>query len=139
MVEKGQATRASRKFVTQIDVQLPNRISAPAAARKALDELESEISEEVFQDVVLLANELVTNSIRHAGIPEESMIGIKVGLSQDAVRVEVSDNGPGFEAAGKGPSKEQTSGWGLHLVNELSDRWGNDQGDSSRVWFEINY
>jgi len=139
MVKKGQTTtQHPTLFVTQIDVQLPNRVSAPAAARQALGDLESRMPPEVFQDMILLANELVTNSIRHSGIAPEASVGIKVALSGTAVRVEVADEGCGFDAEGKKPHPDQTSGWGLHLIKELADRWGNESGDRCVVWFEIN-
>jgi hypothetical protein len=33
----------------------------------------------------------------------------------------------------------QDSGWGLFLVEQLSDRWGVEQiGQATTVWFEID-
>ena len=64
---------------------------------------------------------------------------VKVTLNQNAVRVEVSDSGPGFEPP---PQPEEPivapSGWGLYLVERLADRWGVDSSGGSAVWFEIS-
>jgi hypothetical protein len=36
------------------------------------------------------------------------------------------------------PGPESLSGWGLYLVDQLTDRWGVTGTDGTRVWFEID-
>ena len=50
---------------------------------------------------------------------------------------EVTDPGPGFEPKPVTPSFYQTGGWGLYLVEQLSDRWGVIRGKATTVWFEL--
>lgn len=113
--------------------------NAAGAARRALDALAEHLEQRQLHEVSLLVTELVTNSVRHAGIGPTSSVGLDVSLSPTRLRVEVSDPGPGFEPpAAPGPHPERIGGWGLQLVDRLSDRWGVLRGAETRVWFEMD-
>ena len=46
--------------------------------------------------------------------------------------------GPGFDPSDlPEPSPERVDGWGLHLVNQLSDKWGEIKNEPNLVWFEM--
>ena len=109
---------------------------AVTAARLALADLESHVDASVAFDVRLLVSELVTNSVQHAQVSAEDSIVLAVRFSDEAVRCEVRDNGPGFEPPATPPPDDADAGWGLFLVEQLADGWG--LGDGGRgVWFEI--
>jgi anti-sigma regulatory factor (Ser/Thr protein kinase) len=109
---------------------------AVTAARLALADLESHLDPSVAFDVRLLVSELVTNSVQHAQVSADDSIVLGVRLSQQTVRVEVHDDGPGFEPPATPPPDDADAGWGLFLVEQLADAWG--VGDGGRgVWFEI--
>jgi anti-sigma regulatory factor (Ser/Thr protein kinase) len=80
----------------------------------------------------------VTNSIRHSASPAQTSIEQKVEALPDRVRVEVGDRGPGFEPTRRPPDRQSASGWGLYLVDQLSDRWGVSRTGTTRVWFEVD-
>ena len=111
---------------------------AASAARRALASLEEHLEPDLIDDVRLLATELVTNSVRHAAKGDPSPVGFEVSISPAAVRIEVSDSGPGFEALAPAPNRDGASGWGLYLVDRLADRWGVVREQGTRVWFEID-
>ena len=50
----------------------------------------------------------------------------------------MSDPGAGFVAAPRHPTESESSGWGLHLVDRIADRWGVVTKDRNEVWFEID-
>jgi anti-sigma regulatory factor (Ser/Thr protein kinase) len=52
------------------------------------------------------------------------------------VRVEVRDPGPGFTPKPRAHD-DDSMGWGLHLVQHLSDRWGVTRDGEMCVWFEM--
>jgi len=55
-------------------------------------------------------------------------------LSEDFARVEVADQGDGFD-----PEGVQTEGFGLRLLAKLASRWGVDCNERGcKVWFEID-
>lgn len=111
---------------------------AVTAARLALSDIDEHVDESTAFDIRLLVSELVTNSVRHAQTGPEESINLKVVLAADCVRVEVADNGPGFEPPVQDPSAAlaRDSGWGLFFVTQLADRWGVER-DAGQVWFEI--
>jgi hypothetical protein len=50
----------------------------------------------------------------------------------------VIDEGPGFEPRPTRSVNPIEDGFGLTLVEQLSDRWGVEVDDETRVWFEID-
>jgi anti-sigma regulatory factor (Ser/Thr protein kinase) len=123
-----------------VDVELESSPDAAAAARRALDGFSGRVPERRLRDVRLLVSELVTNAVRHAGLSAGDRIRLIVRMQQAVLRVEVDDPGRGFELRPPQPDPARASGWGLYLVEELSDRWGMDRGGrgGTRVWFELD-
>ena len=119
-------------------VELAHDPDSPAAARRALGDLADHLPRRRLQDAELLVSELVTNAIRHAGLDDGDKITLSVEASDRALRIEVSDPGPGFAPAELYPDSDHPSGWGLYLVRELSDRWGVERNALTRVWFELD-
>jgi anti-sigma regulatory factor (Ser/Thr protein kinase) len=109
---------------------------AVTAARLALADLESKLDPSVAFDCRLLVSELVTNSVQHAQVSADDSILLIVNFSDNAVRVEVKDNGPGFDPPATPPPDDADAGWGLFLVEQLADAWGVGEGGKG-VWFEI--
>jgi len=97
----------------------------------------------VAENAELLVSELVTNAVRHAGLPSEASIEFSVRASPEVLMVEVADTGQGFD---RPPNRLRTvagsasaSGWGLFLVDRIADRWGAVHMDGeTRVWFELS-
>ena len=109
-----------------------------AEARRALGEVSDHLTPRRLEDAQLLVSELVTNAIRHAGLEEADTIKLVVETGDRALRIEVCDSGTGFELAEPEPDPARPSGWGLYLVRELSDRWGVERNEETRVWFELD-
>jgi anti-sigma regulatory factor (Ser/Thr protein kinase) len=120
---------------TDVRLSLTASSSAPSHARRAVDELESNLGERLADDVRLLVSELVTNSIRHSGAPHDRPIEFALSASPEVIRIEVVDRGSWRPPT---PDPSGTSGWGLYLVDQLSDRWGVEHGQGTRAWFEID-
>jgi anti-sigma regulatory factor (Ser/Thr protein kinase) len=81
----------------------------------------------------LLVSELATNVIVHTDGPFRVRI-----LDQDSetVRVEVIDDEPELFLTICQPT--ETGGWGLHLLENLAQRWGTESTrDHKVVWFEL--
>jgi anti-sigma regulatory factor (Ser/Thr protein kinase) len=75
--------------------------------------------------------------VRHSGASPEDEIEVSVSATERGVRVEVADRGPGFEPRPRAEGHDEGSGWGLHLVDRLSDRWGAGRDGPTSVWFEV--
>jgi RNA polymerase sigma factor (sigma-70 family) len=143
--EKGR----SEPFASQVDSDMTQtglaheRLSsdfeltqdAPAKARAWLDALEDALDGELFFDLRVLVSELVANSVRHSGRTTGAItVTVRTNQPQQAA-VEVIDPGSGFGSTVPGANQ---IGLGLYVLDRLVDRWGVDDGDPTRVWFEID-
>jgi anti-sigma regulatory factor (Ser/Thr protein kinase) len=111
---------------------------APSQVRDHLIALRSLVQPDLFDQVELLVNELVTNSVRHGHLDDGDWVEVRVTASKRTVRVTVIDPGSGFAPRSPQPSLEDTSGWGLYLVDQLADRWGVIRNGNTVVWFELD-
>lgn len=111
---------------------------AVTAARLALAEIDDMLDESQAFDVRLLVSELVTNSVQHAKVGPDDSILLRLAIDPGSVRVEISDNGPGFEPPEDPGEVERDRGWGLFFVSQLASRWGVTPGEDACVWFEID-
>ena|SRR3712207_1749032 len=117
------------------DVEIERTPRAPWHARRAVEQLGDAIAPEVKPDVMLLVSELITNSVKYGG---EGDLRLEIDApAPRKVRVEVVDQGVGFVPKARDRPVTTAGGWGLHLVEELADRWGVHEG-STHVWFEID-
>lgn len=109
---------------------------APARTRVWLQSTKAWWPKELEANLLLLTNELVSNSVMHGRAREADVIEIEVTPTADGVRARVSDSGPGFVPAPRTREVDEPGGWGLQLVERLAQRWGVDQEGTS-VWFEL--
>ena len=122
-----------------IELTLDPTPRAAAQARIALDDLESELGAALVKDLRLMVSELVTNSIRHTVPDRLDTVELRAWMYDSRFRIEVSDAGPGFDALATPGRGEEPGGWGLFIVQSLSDRWGAERlDDRTVVWFEID-
>ena len=125
-------------------LRLPASPLAASVARHAVAGLAPYLDRGVAENAELLVSELVTNSVRHAGLPEEASIEFSVRASAEVLMVEVADAGHGFDHTSALRPRAvagvaEASGWGLFLVDRLADRWGAVEMDGeTRVWFELS-
>ena len=111
---------------------------APSSARSALSALEPHVGNDRLQSLRLVVTELITNSIRHAGIDERGVIGLDVRLDEGVLRCTVSDPGRGFEKPDLvRPHQDRPGGFGLVILDSVSSTWGVERDDLFRVWFEV--
>lgn len=136
------------KRPTNLLCTLPPSTEAVGLAYRRLGSLGEFVEAEALEDLRLLISELVTNSLRHAGLGEEDWVQLEVEVSDGAIRAEVSNPGEGFEAGlDAGPVEQELdspgrdSGWGLYLVDRISTRWGiaedTPEKGSTGVWFVL--
>ncbi len=89
--------------------------------------------------MVLLTSEVVTNVVLHAGPhrPTDEVV-LCVGLTEDRVRVEVTDQHPGIPRIGAAVGSDGLSGRGVLLMDVLASAWGVvPNGRGKVVWFEV--
>lgn len=88
-------------------------------------------------DAELLACELVTNALRHAG--DASKVTVTVATGQAGVHVEVTDDGTAGVPHWRKGAVGDEGGWGFHLVNEIATRWGFLRDTTGTCcWFDLD-
>lgn len=125
--------------IPDLQIDLPHSPLAPSLARQALDTLSGPIDAECMDDLRLLVSEVVTNSVRHAPPGAKGLIQLTIMTTQESVRAEIRDSGPGFTFVPRSRrfNIDQVSGWGLDIVRRVAESWGISNEGGVCVWFEI--
>ena len=119
--------------MAELEVELSCDGAGPRAARRALAGWAApHLDRDVLADAELLVSEVATNAVLHGVGP----ITLRAALDEERLRVEIVDQGSGFERQLRRDGVDQVGGWGLEFVEDLSARWGVHEG-STHVWFEL--
>jgi anti-sigma regulatory factor (Ser/Thr protein kinase) len=86
-----------------------------------------------IDETLLVADELVSNAVIHAG----GVLELAVQATEGRVRVEVRDASPELPVL-RQPGETEEGGRGLQLVETLARSWGANPhpGNGKTVWFE---
>jgi anti-sigma regulatory factor (Ser/Thr protein kinase) len=126
--------RAGKVWVTAlpIDLTLPPDTQSPWRARCFVAETLGADTPRVA-DVALIVSEMVTNAVLHA----RTDVRVSIKRGPTTIRVEVADDsesGPTLQHF----TQQAATGRGLHLVEQLADRWGSEPRTGGKVvWFEV--
>lgn len=109
--------------------------SVPRARSFVRDTL-GDVDGEGLDTAVLLASELVTNAVLHAGTPVE----LAVVVDRDLALVCVADGeDDGTAVLSRRHGTDRHGGRGLAIVEGLSDRWGTEtHAHGKTVWFTLS-
>ena len=91
-----------------------------------------------LENAQLVVSELVTNSLRHGAVPPGDVV-VSVELMPERFRVGVHDSGSDAVIAAQPPDLDTGGGFGLNLVQMLSERWGVERlaGGGTEVGAQI--
>ena len=123
----------------RLELSVPPDLSALGDVRRSFDALR--LPPDIRDDARLLVTELVSNSIRHAGLQPDERIRIWARWSGRRLKVVVRDRDQGRPARVAGsirPVPGAESGWGLFIVNQLASRWGAIHEGRVGYWFELD-
>jgi anti-sigma regulatory factor (Ser/Thr protein kinase) len=122
----------------RLDFSLRATRTAALKARRALGQLRMPLP--LAFDAQLLVSELVSNSVRHAGLGRDALIRVTAEWSGSRLVVHVRDGGGPTRASPVSgsirPAPGAESGWGLYVVDRLASRWGTT---ASGYWFELRH
>lgn len=115
--------------MNEVSVKVDSSVNAPGLSRSRLVPMKPTLGAR-YDDVVLVVSELVSNSVRHGSSQD---IDVRVTARDGWIRVEVTDDGPGFAV-----DAPRGDGLGLSIVERLADRWGMQDGSHRfTVWAEL--
>ena len=97
------------------------------------------IDRETASDAELIISELVTNSVRHAGVGSDQRVTVDLILLNEHLRITVTDPGCDMEPRLIPRNPEGFGGHGLRLVEQLSTQWGvgRDAVGATQVWCDL--
>jgi serine/threonine-protein kinase RsbW len=112
---------------------------APRHARSLTSSHLRDIDCTTASDVELIISELVTNSVRHAGVGPDQLLTVDLMLLNERLRVAVTDPGCDLEPRLMTESPDGLGGHGLRLVEQLSASWGvgRDAVGATQVWCDL--
>ena len=113
-----------------LSTNLPRSPGSVSSARRLVNGHTTALGAQQREDAALMVSELVTNAVVH-GV---GSISLRIDVEADAVRIEVADEGN--VALAPSPTAGAHGGWGLRIVEQLSDDWGVRDG-STKVWFRL--
>jgi anti-sigma regulatory factor (Ser/Thr protein kinase) len=117
---------------------LEQSYDAPALARAAISAFceNRDVPKAATATVKLLVSEVVTNAVTHPLVEPPANVRLFARLEPAIIRVEVTDDGSGFDPRTGDPTGAG-SGYGLSLLEKEAVRWGVDDHRGNRVWFEV--
>jgi len=114
-------------------LQLEAEPRAAREARRFVRTFAPSLPRDTLETMVLLTSELVTNALVHARTTME--VGIIVAAESVVVTVYDLD----LEASSYDPYPLREGGWGLALVDALSESWSTEvhPGGGKTMWFRL--
>jgi signal transduction histidine kinase len=116
------------------EIELSRSLDAAREARRFIElSFGGRASDRVVEDAKLLVTELANNAVVHG----EGRVRLRTEVRDDAVRIEVIDEGTGNAPAIREEARDDdTAGRGLQIVDTLAERWGTFEG-TTHVWADL--
>lgn len=122
-----------------IEMRLDATPDAAGRVRAAVSTaLDHSLPVELVENILMVATELVSNSVMHAGLPPGGQVTFRL-RAERRIRIEVEDRGHGFggrEPLVRDPGRA-SGGRGLMIVDLLSEDWGVQEDGTVLVWAEL--
>jgi anti-sigma regulatory factor (Ser/Thr protein kinase) len=107
------------------------------AARWFVLEAVGDAAQELRDAISVMVSELAMNAVQYA----HTAFDVRMELTDESLRVEVTDSGGGHPEVRPLPPASSPRGRGLFIVDQLSDEWGvlpALDGSEKSVWFRIS-
>ncbi|HSJ72077.1 MAG TPA: ATP-binding protein [Acidimicrobiia bacterium] len=129
--QRGLALKSTSEVA---ELKLPSEPASVARARSFVRGVTAGRSTFITSELELLASELATNAVMHAGTP----FIVRVGCSDGTIRLEVEDANSTLPTRKRHGLKSPV-GRGLLVVEQVADRWGVRAESSGKVvWAELD-
>jgi two-component sensor histidine kinase len=122
-----------------VAIDLPPEPESAGRAREQMKQFRTSVGERTFIDLCLLVDELVVEALHGPSDdgPAATGIQLRAELDGDRINVVVVEGSGAYRLPSRRPEPGDP-GFGLHLVQRLSDRWGiRREGGRATVWLEL--
>jgi hypothetical protein len=112
----------------------PRRVRIAPSARRFVEEMTG--GHPAAPDALLVAGELIANSLAHA--LDATTITVAVAVSQAFIRIDVHDDGTLGIPHMRDGDPDAEDGRGFRIINQVAHRWGFIREDArSCCWAEV--
>jgi hypothetical protein len=120
-----------------VAIDLPLEPESARRAREELKALKTALDDASFVDLCLLVDELVVEVLRAEKRGAVGLIELRAEADSERVRVAIVEGNGAYLLPSRRPEPGDP-GFGLHLVQRLSDRWGMRRDrNRATVWLEL--
>jgi serine/threonine-protein kinase RsbW len=116
--------------IVEISIEIPSLLGEEKKVIKQLEIMlqHTPFAESDCMDIETAAAEACLNAMQHGNrLDPKLSVNIHIQVTDNKVTVEVYDHGEGAELQAlihtNALNSEKTGGWGLHLINMLTDEW----------------
>jgi serine/threonine-protein kinase RsbW len=96
------------------------------------------LPDDLIDDVLLVATELLSNALRHARSLPGGQVDVSWEIHERGVSIRVTDGGGRHQPHVRHPGPSETNGRGLSIVATLAAEWGVEESDTSAtVWAKL--
>jgi anti-sigma regulatory factor (Ser/Thr protein kinase) len=114
-------------------LELPAHPAAVGVARHMVRDIGRDLDAERLERAEIVVSEIVSNAVLHGSQSRRDRVRVDLAAQHDRLTGCVSDHGQRF-ARDPGPIREdQIGGFGLHIVQELAERWSVDHMQDGNV------
>ena len=122
-----------------LNLDVPARAEAAQGVRELLRRhLAGRMAARELADAELVVTELLSNSMRHAGIARNDPLRVRVSTDRGVLHLEVEDEGR-TGAVRIRNADPVAGGVGLKLVDALALAWGVERGSHTTVWADLPF
>jgi anti-sigma regulatory factor (Ser/Thr protein kinase) len=129
----GLVRKDAQDYYLSVDERAPNR------ARGLLKLQSDGLDERQLEEACLLVSECVTNVVLHSGLSQRDTLALTIGVDHSRLRVEVADNGTGYDKHPVATHKQDGAGYGLQLVEAFANRFEIQNSNGFKIWFELDH
>lgn len=120
---------------SELTVRLPFAIESARSARSVLTALLGQfaVGGQSTDDAVLVAHELIANSVNHGEPDEQMLLELSCSLFPEHLDISVTDQGTSGAVAAGPLTHDGPGGRGLAIVEAVSSQWSVDRSHGTRV------
>lgn len=118
--------------------ELPATAAAAGMARREIAAIGG-VAGDVAYKALLMTSELIAVYVANAEPVPGATVRLSIRVTPDRVRIEVGGRPPDVTPDALLHAREAPSlgGYGLQIVERMSDAWGVEGAGDSRIWFEL--
>ena len=134
----GYSVQMSTRLASEQVFELPATAAAAGMARREVAAIPGIAGDNAYK-ALLMTSEVIAVYVANADPAPGATVRLTIRVTPDRVRIEVGGRPPDVTPDALLHAHEAPSlgGYGLQIVERMSDAWGVEGAGDSRIWFEL--